>query len=270
MITFSHYGRIGDIILSLWYVKEYCQKVNQKCIYHIQTNVKVPAITQTEKTYIDPRFHLIRQSAEFLKPLLQKCQFIDHVQIGDTRPQGAINLNQFRTEGINVYGGDLRDFYYNFGDFVLPRAFYEPIIDVQPDFKYKDKILFTLTERYVNCINYVKMKPFKDHIVFMGTEKEFNTFNKNQFVLDNRIVVGNMLEAAQYMKGAKGYVSNQTSFFALAEALKIPRVLFPPDHMMINYKVIPGPKNLLPIGGWCQTISRADRIPVVLKQLISR
>lgn len=258
MITFTHYGRIGDLIWSLNYVKEYCEHINQKCIYHIQTNVKISQPSWLDQTHMNTNIFLSRQSAEYIKPLLQKCQFIDHVLIGDSRPQGAINLNQFRTEAIGTYSGDLRDFYYNFGEYTLPREYWKPILDVEPDKRYEGKILFTLTQRYVNtAINYCKLSKFRDRIVFVGTKREYDVFCEKEWKVEQLYTPKNLLELAQVMKGSLGYISNQTGFYAVAEALKVPRILFPPDWMFgPNYQVIPGPKNTIPIGGKCQCISK--------------
>ena len=269
MLTFTSYGRMGDLIYSLNYVKEYCQKTNQKCIYHIQTNVKIPQPSWLDQTHMNTNIFLSRQSAEFIKPLLQKCQFIDHVLIGDSKPQGAINLNQFRTEAIGTYSGDLRDYYYNFNDQTLPREFWKPVFDVQPDKKFEGKILFTLSERYVNPgINYCKLKMFEDRLVFLGTEKEYNVFAQKDFKVKQLATPKNLLEVAQWMKGSLGYISNQPGFFAVAEAMKIPRILFPVDWMYgPDYRVIPGPKNVLPIGGRCQNISKYPIVQRAVKDV---
>ena len=268
MLTFTHFGQLGDIIYSLWYVKEYCQKLNQKCIFHLQTDVKFTQQSYLDKTHLNPNSFLNRSSAEFIKPLLQKCQFIDSVTIGTDQPKDAIDLNEFRTEAINVYSGDLRDFYYNFNDPVLPREFYKPVFDVEASDRFKDKILFTLSQRYVNPgINYVTLKPFKDRLVFIGTEKEYNVFTEKEFKIDQYAAPKTLLEAAQWMKGSLGYISNQCGFFAVAEAMKIPRVLFPADWMYgPNYQIIAGPKNILPIGGCCQTVSKYHRVKNVVKE----
>lgn len=270
-LVFSHYGRLGDLIWSLWYVKEYCQKTNQKCIYHIQTNVKIPQPSWLDNTHMNSNVFLTREAAEFIKPLLQKCQFIDQVLIGAERPAGAINLNEYRTESLNLYGGDLRDAYYNFGEQTLPREYYKPVFDVEPSPKYKDKILFTLTQRYVNpAINYVKLKMFEDRLVFIGTEREYNVFAQKDFKVKQLATPKNLLEVAQWMKGSLGYISNQTGFFAVAEALKVPRILFPPDWMYgPDYKIIPGPKNTVPIGGKCQNISKYPIIQRVVKDVFN-
>ena len=271
MITFTHFGQTGDVILSLWFVKEYCQAKNQKCIFHLQTNVKIKKPSWIDQTHFNSTTYLSRQSAEFLKPLLQKCDFIDQVMIGDERPVGAINLNEFRDEGINVYGGDLRDNYYQFNELALPREYWKPVLDVEPSDQFKDKILFTLTERYVNrAINYVKLKKFEDRIVFMGTEKEYKRFCEMEWKVKQLITPKTLLEAAQWMKGSKGFISNQNGFFALAEALKVPRILFPPDWMQQpNCQIIPGPKNNLPLGGRCASISKYPIIQATVEKLFS-
>ena len=54
------------------------------------------------------------------------------------------------------------------------------------------------------------------------------------------------------MEGAGGYISNPTGLFALAEGLKIPRILIPCDSIITeNGTIIKGPTNVTPIGGIC-------------------
>ena len=71
------------------------------------------------------------------------------------------------------------------------------------------------------------------------------------------------------MKGSIGYIANQTGFFSVAEALKVPRVLFPAEVMIEGGRQVLGPKNVLPLGGWCQTLSNNSKVLNTISQLIN-
>ena len=67
------------------------------------------------------------------------------------------------------------------------------------------------------------------------------------------------------MQGCKGYISNQTGLFALAEGLKIPRGLITADHIIVNEKKQLGPVNVIPLGGLCLTIHNTSNLIDVVK-----
>lgn len=272
MLYFNYNGRLGDIIFSLWYIKELCQKLSDKANYHLQTNGKIANPTWIEKTHLNSNVYLSTNQAQFIKPLLQTCQFINEVTIGDNVPKGANNFDALKTKNLNTFGGEMRDYCYNFfyQNFTLPREYWKPVLNVKANQKYKDKILFTLTERYVNAlIDYKSLAPFKDELVFLGTEHQFIKFNQTYFQLAERIQPSTALEAAELIKGARGFVANQTGFFAIAEALKVPRILLPCDVIKVGQKFTFGPKNVLPLGGWCQNVSINNKLIPTFIQLLS-
>ena len=53
MITFSFNGRIGDLVYSLWYVKQFAQRIQSKVNYHIQTNVPLSNPSWIDKTHMN-------------------------------------------------------------------------------------------------------------------------------------------------------------------------------------------------------------------------
>lgn len=269
-LTISYDGGIGDILCSLWYIKQLSQKLNQKINFHIQTNVKVINPTQIDNSHENNGVHCPTKLALFIKPFLQKCEFLNSVTVGNEIPEGALNCDVMKVNPLNTMGGDMRDYIYNYflNDIILPREFWKKIIDVEPNYKYKDKIIFTLTERYLNVlIDYRILEYFKDRLVFLGTDKEYNIFNQKYFKIDEKISPTTLLEVAQYIKGCRGFISNQTGFFIVAELMKTPRILLPPDFMMYGNKVGFGPKNTLPQGGWCQNVSFTNRLIPCIEQM---
>ena len=272
MFSFSHAGTIGDILYSLYFCCEvsFHYKYDQ-FNYNIQINKKKSDFTKKDS---DDEILFTKENAEFVKPLLDSLPYIKEVTVCEDPGEGFVSLNTFRNGYISPYGCEIRDWYYNFLVATLPRAFWKKIIHVNPNPAYKDKILFTLTERYVNKgLDYMALKEFRDHLVFIGTDSEYQTFQKNYFELDRAELKpeDNLLTVAQYLAGAKGYISNQSGFFALAELMKINRILLSPDWVASEKdpgKVVFGPKNNMPLGGWANCVSFHPRMKEAVKELV--
>ena len=277
MLTFNHAGKIGDILFSLYF----CIEVSRHCgdsqfDYNIQINKRTSDFGDSS----DDSILLSPEKALFIKPLLESQPYIHSVTIREEPEKGSLDLNSFRNRYINPFGCEIRDWYYNFVVQTLPREFWKKIVTVEPDPAYKDKVLLTLTERYVNQgIDYKKLNEFKNHLVFLGTEREHQTFQKEYFELDRVDLKpeDSLLTVARYLAGAKGFIANQSGFFSLAELMKIPRILLTPDWVKNQIwsasgwksEVRMGPKNNLPLGGWANNVSYTPKMVAAVKELLA-
>ena len=271
MFTFCHAGKMGDILYSLYFcVESAFHFKHTKFDYALLINKK---ITDFSDQFPGDDILLTRETAEFIRPLLESQVYVDKVLICENLEKGYVDLNSFRRGYICPYGCEIRDWYYTFGKVTLPRAFWKRILYVDPNPAYKDKILFTLTDRYVNQgLDYTKLKEFRDRLVFIGTDREYQVFQKNFFELDRLELKpeDSLLTVAQYMAGAKGYMSNQTGFYALAELMKINRILLPPDWIWNEEKeLVMGPKNNLPLGGWVNCVSFTPKMVASVKEMLA-
>ena len=260
-VTFNHAGKIGDLLYSLNFCLELVQHFGvEKFNFHIQTNVEF------EKSHVGQTgVMLTTEAAQFIKPLLEAQPYIEQVTVGDQVPNGAIDLNKFRKQLINYYSGDIRDYYYSLTNVSLPREFWKQVLFVEPNVQFKDKILFTLTERYVNCnVDYKQLEQFKDKLVFVGTEAEHKVFCQKYFEL-KFVKFNSLLELASAIAGAKGYISNQNGLCVVAEGLKVNRGLITADHMIVDGKKQFGPVNVVPLGGLCSTIHNTSKLIDVVK-----
>ena len=263
MITFAHHGKIGDLIYSLNFCLELVQRFNQSQFnYFIQTNVP-----HLNNSVGDKGVVLTAEAAKFIEPLLKAQPYIKLVSYGDLIPVKAIHLNDFIRQPINFTAGDIRDYYYGLTNVMLPRQFWKKILFVEPNNKFKDKILFTLTERYINCnVDYKQLEQFKDSIVFLGTEAEHKVFCQKYFQMQFAGKFNSLLQIAELIQGCKGYISNQTGLFALAEGLKVNRGLITADHIIEEEKRKFGPVNVFPLGGMCSTIHTTHKLIDVINQ----
>ena len=232
---------MGDILYSLYFCVESALHFKfTKFNYALQINKKIPDFCDQ---FPGDDILLSRENAEFIRPLLESQVYVNRVLICEKMEKGYVDLNAFRRGFICPYGCEIRDWYYTFGKVTLPRAFWKKILYVDPNPAYKDKILFTFTGRYVNQgIDYTQLLKPED----------------------------NLLTVAQYLAGAKGYMSNQTGFYALAELMKINRILLPPDWIRNEEKeLVMGPKNVLPLGGWANCVSFTPKMVSSVKEMLA-
>ena len=264
---------MGDVLSSLYFCIETAAHYGEKKFdYCLQINKQS---SDFGKYFPADGILLTRENAEFIRPLLESQPYIGQVLIREEPGKGFIDLNFFRNGFISPAGGEIRDWYYTFSRLTLPREFWKKILFVEPDPAYKDRILFSLTERYVNRgIDYMALKEFRDHLVFIGTDSEYQTFRSRYFELDRAELKpeDSLLTVARWLAGAKGFMSNQSGFFSLAELMKINRVLLPPDWIREGEgdgsRLMAGPKNNLPLGGWANSVSFTPKMVDAVKELI--
>ena len=79
-----------------------------------------------------------------------------------------------------------------------------------------------------------------------------------------------MLQMAQYMAGAKGFIGNQSGIYSLAECMKIPRILLAPDFVNFHGVIIPGPHNNHPIGGWSEDVISSGKMIAAVNALLKK
>ena len=264
MLSFCHAGKIGDILYSFYFCRQLSRQYNwRRFNFHIQTDVLYPGQGKL----------MTKQSAQFMRSLLESQTFIEKLTIGPEKPKGYIDLNRFRNGIINCNGGDLRDFYYQFNSNTLPRHFEISNIKLKEpaDPKYKDKIIFTLSDRYVNTnLNFKALIPYKDDLVFFGTQNEYEKFCGKYFTIEKcELHPDSLLTVAKYMAGAKGFMGNQTGFFALAEIMKVPRILLPAEFVKDKLgNIKEGPKNVIPFGGWTAIASVTEKMVSTVGDLL--
>lgn len=152
---------------------------------------------------------------------------------------GAFDLGGIRKGKVDMGRGDIvyryrylrpLENFYNAEDpwIILPET-----INQEKYKEFKDKIVVFRSPRYNNReINYSFLKEYKDKIIFIGLESEFVQFRNLYSINCTYIKPENFIEVACILNNCKFCIGNQTFYFALAEALKIPRLLE-------LYKVLP-------------------------------
>lgn len=163
------------------------------------------------------------------QPYFEKIICEEHIDFGK---YGALDLGAIRKDKVDMGRGDI---VYRYRYLRPVRNFYraeDPWIILPEKINqsmycdFKDKIVVFRSFRYNNNkINYSALKPFEKNIVFIGIESEFVQFRNKFGIQASYIKPKNFIEVACILNNCRFCIGNQTFFFALAEALKVPRML---------------------------------------------
>lgn len=214
-LNFKHSGHLGDLIYALPVIKEIAKK--NKCNLYVNLNKKFkgyhhkhPAgkVMITEKIY------------EMVYPLLNYQDYINKVDIYDGESID-IDLDLFRKLPISLQFNSCRWYFHITG---VQTDLSKPFIDVPEHPNLKNKVVIIKTPRAKNpFLDYSFIKKYNG-VIFLGTKQEYLGIKKyipNIEFYDTK----NFFELAQIIKSCRFYVSNQTFGYALAEGLKVKRLL---------------------------------------------
>ncbi len=202
--TFKHSGNLGDIIFSL-------PTIIALGGGKLYLSNKTPGV-ETRKFTDD----MLEQMIELLKTqsyLSDVCRYngedIDY------------NLDKFR-EIFACYDHIARWHLKAFNaQFDLTRAWLENIKPIRT----RDIVINDTRREGDVALDWPILSKYEDMCVFAGFEHEYNGFIKSWSLNIPRHPTKTILEFAGVIKGAKLFIGNQSLGFALAEAMKVPRIL---------------------------------------------
>jgi hypothetical protein len=214
-LTFKHSGHMGDLIYALPVIKTLAQ--NAQCELYIQLDQR---IGRNYHKHPNGNIMINQRGFLMLKPLLEHQSYLSKVAIYQGESLD-IDLDLFRKMPFALDFHSVRWYYHITG--VFP-SMEEPSIEVEPLPQFADKIVVVRTFRgRMPKINYHFLTQY-NNVVFLGTKPEFDDFvlEVPNATFHN---VSDFKELAGAIKGCKLYISNQTFAFALAEGLKVKRIL---------------------------------------------
>ena len=228
--TFKHSGCAGDIIYSLPAV---CGLGGG----HLYLNTKMPSTYRAEHRHPDGKVMLGERTAALLRPLLECQPYVTSTSIHDGE-EFDHDLDRFRSSGLRYDRVSLADHYLHLfrdADVDISR----PWLHVEPNRSYADAVIVNRTHRYRNLPSesYSALSSF-GRLVFIGLDDEYDDMAQVLPGIE-RYVPENFLEAARAIAACKLYVGNQSLMYAMAEGLKVRRVL----------EAYPKAPNCMPIGG---------------------
>jgi len=211
MLNFIHYGKCGDIIYSLYVVKQLGGGN-----YSIVINDKLKKDS----------FLKLKELIE-MQPYINNFSILDSNDIDDT----YINLNKFRdfprrtieTQHLIQTHIDSVNKYYNYN---LPEYNHKSWLFV-PKTKWKhDYIVIQRSDRYHNgSFNYTDHIESGLKIIFCGTSSEYTKFKNTYTSLDvEHVIPKDFLEFAILIRNSKYYIGNQSLGSSIAQALSHPQI----------------------------------------------
>ncbi len=227
LTTFLHSGKTGDIIYSLPGIKQVCSKRGTKARIYLRPNVvtynNVAAGVPFEEIL------LTNESFEQLRPLLLAQDFIEDVREFGGEPID-INLDLIRQLKIGIPYGDIKR-WVSYGFPEMHTTYDDIWLQFTPDPKTaalaKGQIIINLTRNYRNpWINYEFLNIFHTQwpISFIGHESEAQDFI-SRVPRAIWLKCDNFNEIAAALSACKVFIGNQSAVYAVAEGLKIPRLL---------------------------------------------
>jgi hypothetical protein len=234
-ISVLHSGHLGDVIYSLSSAYAAFELHNKPIDFYIGFNLKngVPGHPSGGFTMNDVTYN-------YIKPLLEYQPWVNKVEKHTNQPIDY-NFDWFRDIGINLSSGDIRMWHWALFPELNNGVLKQPLIKPDRDLEYlNDSIIINLSKRYRNnTINYSILEPIASKCLFVGLDDEFTAFNRAYMMGIKRLHVKDALHMCQIISSCKLFIGNQSSSYAIAEQLKVPRLLE-------IYNFCP---NVIPIGG---------------------
>ncbi len=236
-------------------------------IKQVKFNLRINQAGVYSQAHPNGTFFMTGAAANFIKPLLQ-CLF-DQVTVSTVLPENVFDLDKFRKLKLSFASGDIRQWYYNLVPEHLPQAFEKPLFTLNKSERYADKVMFIHTERYCNYfVNYDYLAKYRDDLVFIGLPAEYQSFSEEHFDLEY-CQLSDAKECAELMLGARGVIGNPSGLYAIAESLKVPRVLISPEYMVYrDGNVCGGPVNVHPRGGWFEVAQTQEKFKNAVDNLM--
>jgi hypothetical protein len=267
---------LGDLIYSLWGIKNVCEKLNCKAVIYQWLN--------KEAFYYEGAKHptkgdggnevtMNRKMFEMVRPLILSLPYVEDFLEYEGQTV-HFNLDRISHMQINIPFGEIRNWIgYCFPELQCDLG--EQVIDMgkstiahrgfytSQDYNVREAIIVNRTSRYRNPhIHYGVLNKYAmqgQKIYFAGTLDEFSEFSGYVHNAEY-LKVDDFLELAFYISQCKLFIGNQSFCFALAEAMKVPRVL----------EVCKFAPNVIPIGKNAYQYYDEECFVTILDMLLNR
>ena len=235
--TFKFSSYAGDLIYALPGIKQVCEKGETTADIYLWLDRQWGDSVQGQKH----PYGLNEYVLKMITPLLESQPYINSVQ----RFEGQdvkVDLDEFRTNRVTSmpYGSITRWPMHVWPDMQCDLApAWLNLNSFLPDEQTVGKIIINRSARWNNTMmHYWFLREYKDKLIFAGLEEEHQAFCKAWELEMPLLKVDNFLQLAVALRSCRFFVGNQSMCFAIAEALKIPRIL----------EICPYAPNVIPCG----------------------
>lgn len=216
-LTFLHSGHLGDVINALPIIREV--SINSKCKLYLEINRMMPS-GMSYDGHPSGKYYMSENSVKKLIPLIKNQQYISEVEVYKNE-NIDIDLNLFRSLPINFNIDSVRWYFHLVG---MHPNLKESYININPHTEIKNKIVIMRSLRRQNkMISYNFLNEY-ERPLFIGLKKEYEDLKqelKNLEFYDCK----DFIELASIIKGCRVFIGNLSFGYALAEAIKVKRML---------------------------------------------
>ena len=217
-ITFKHSGNAGDLIYALPTMKALSNGLPAQIFLRLNE----PINGWSEKEHPLGKSGLTEGMVQLLRPLLESQSWISSVQ-PHANEKVDYDMDTFRKIPL-IRAGQGHIAHWYFWLFPVSADISKPWLKLPPLEPKSSRIILARSVRYLNRnLDYRVLNRFGE-IDFVGTRSEFTEMQKVVPKLHFR-ECSNFLEMASMIQSSRFFVGNQSLPFALAEALKVRRIL---------------------------------------------
>jgi hypothetical protein len=217
VINFKHSGHLGDIIYAI--PTMYALAGEAKINLYLAVNQAI----SSDKKYLLGLNSLNEPLIISLKKLLSEQPKFNSIEVyNPDNQQIDYDLDLFRTFPFDYEKGSIARWYFNI--FATSYNLSKPWLHVNPDESVKGKIIIARSTRYnAPDADYSFLREY-NNLIFVGLPEEYELMKKAIPNIEYRKTT-DFLSLARLIAGADFFIGNQSFPFALAEALKVPRIL---------------------------------------------
>lgn len=222
IISFKCSGPSGDLISFLPAVKTACERLDAKADIYMWLDQKAFYYQGAEHPY-ESMFPY--KAYVWMKPLIEAQSYVNSFNIWKGE-EIIVDLDKHREKQMGMPYGSIHrwlGFVYPDTQCDLSQPWLEAPLGIVDSL---GKVLINRTSRYNKpYLTYWFLEKHKEHLMFCGLPEEHEKFQKEWSFELPLLVVDNFLELAIAIKCCRFFIGNQSMCYAIAEAMKVPRLL---------------------------------------------
>ena len=231
---FCHSGNAGDIIFSCVLLKAFWLHNGKKVRLHLRTDVPIEYIVDHPLKNI----MMSKKIAAQLIPALKMQPYISEVSVGTEFPEGAANLDAFRSLPIDHRICLIQGWYQLYTDVWL--NLFEPWIEGVKLAEYGSTIVVARSTRLRSSyINYKFLAEYAKDLLFVGLPEEIALFQEETGIHCRSLTVESFDLLINIIHSCRLFIGNQGFAYSIAESVKSPRVLETNSISPNNYPLSP-------------------------------
>jgi hypothetical protein len=221
-LLFKHGCFAGDLIYALAGIKNICVENDHKAIIYQWLNQNGRLYEGAEHPYGNSMMN--EYAFKMLKPLIEAQPYVE--SFNEWKGEDTmVDLDMLRQVKSHMPYGNIVTWLGMVFAEMRPK-YWEPWITVDAEPELLDTILINRTSRYnAHWVDYFHLKKYEDKLMFAGMPEEHAKFQADWGIKLPLLEIKDFYQLAVAIKSCKLFIGNQSMCFAIAEAMKVPRLL---------------------------------------------